>query len=351
MSREQTTSRPAPVQLTAVEQYLCGVAGGLGKVVTGHPFDTIKSRVQSGAFSNSKDALVQTIRQEGARAMYQGMLPPCISVGCVSGILFFANARIRRYLQPDTEKQLTYTQMAIAGGGAGAVTAVILTPLDHMKLWMQVERRASGAAAAATSSTAASSSASNSSMSFAGYMARAAHQIGTPQLYRGFAATTLREIGTFGIFFPTNEYLKLKLGEARGVQKDQTLPLHLRVIAAGTSGVLCWLPCYPIDQIKSRQQLQGNPLIEANLAGRPAPPTGTGMQSVPWGKGRSMLAVGSAIMKHEGLPGFTRGIVPCLLRAFPTYTTQFTLFDILTTALKDRHRRAAILADRREQSV
>jgi solute carrier family 25 carnitine/acylcarnitine transporter 20/29 len=284
MSREQTTSRPAPVQLTAVEQYLCGVAGGLGKVVTGHPFDTIKSRVQSGAFSNSKDALVQTIRQEGARAMYQGMLPPCISVGCVSGILFFANARIRRYLQPDTEKQLTYTQMAIAGGGAGAVT-------------------------------------------------------------------TLREIGTFGIFFPTNEYLKLKLGEARGVQKDQTLPLHLRVIAAGTSGVLCWLPCYPIDQIKSRQQLQGNPLIEANLAGRPAPPTGTGMQSVPWGKGRSMLAVGSAIMKHEGLPGFTRGIVPCLLRAFPTYTTQFTLFDILTTALKDRHRRAAILADRREQSV
>ena len=76
-------------------QKLCGVAGGLGKVVTGHPFDTVKSRVQSGAFANSRQALSETFRKEGVAAFYQGVLPPCVSVGIVSGMLFYVNGRIR----------------------------------------------------------------------------------------------------------------------------------------------------------------------------------------------------------------------------------------------------------------
>jgi solute carrier family 25 carnitine/acylcarnitine transporter 20/29 len=315
-----------------MEQYLCGVAGGLGKVVTGHPFDTIKGRVQSGAFRNANEALTSTVKNEGPRALYQGMLPPCISVGCVSGILFFVNAKIRTMLQPDSTKQLTYTQMGIAGGGAGAVTSLILTPLDQVKLWMQVEKRA--AAQAASGAGASTAAAAVTAPSAGHYMMRAAEQIGAPQLYRGFVATTLREIGTFGIFFPTNEYLKVCLAYATGRSPTRepsaassSLPLHLRVVAAGTAGVLCWLPCYPIDVIKSRQQLQGHPLLSHG--------------PVPALAGGSMLSFATRIAREEGAHGFVRGIAPCLLRAFPTYTAQFIIFDALTGRLKERRRHAA----------
>ena len=304
--------------LTTAEELLCGVAGGLGKVITGHPFDTVKSRVQSGAFATSREALSQTFKHEGLGAFYQGVLPPCVSVGIVSGTLFYVNARIRTALQPDPTQRLTYAQMAIAGGGAGAATALVLTPLDQMKLWLQVEQRSGGAAAAAAGSATTSTSA------YGGHLRRVATKIGTPQLYRGWAATTLREVGTFGIFFPTNEALKLAVGNAVGhdASTGEPLPIHWRLAAAGVSGVLCWLPCYPIDQIKSRQQLQGHPLLEPQ--GKPIP---------AW-SGKTMAAVADTIWRTEGVQGFTRGIAPCLLRAFPTYAAQFVIFDTLTGWLK-----------------
>lgn len=306
--RSAAVTQQQPAKLTGTEQYLCGVAGGLGKVFTGHPFDTVKGRVQSGAFPTASAALRDTLKKEGVTALYQGVLPPCISVGIVSGVLFWANTRIRAALQPDPNAPLTYTQMGIAGGGAGAVTAMILTPLDQVKIWLQVERRHAGSAAGASSSAGLTG----------GHVRRVLSNIGAGQTYRGFTATTLREVGTFGIFFPLNEYFKACIAAAIGhdASTGQPLPLSYRLAAAGTAGVLCWLPCYPIDQIKTQQQLQGHPLLCKD-------------GQVAMGRGKSMPRVAAEILKEQGQAGFWRGIAPCLLRAFPTYATQFVIYDAL----------------------
>jgi solute carrier family 25 carnitine/acylcarnitine transporter 20/29 len=110
-------------------------------------------------------------------------------------------------------------------------------------------------------------------------------------------------MGTFGLFFPLNEYFKRQIGAYQG-RDPGSLGVPARILAAGTGGILCWLPCYPIDQIKSRIQLRGRGHY-------------SGMASCAWD-----------IYKTEGIRhGFFKGLAPCLTRAFPAYAAQFILFE------------------------
>ena len=53
-----------------------GIVGGCAGIVIGHPLDTIKLRMQAGQFSSPTSALSQTLRNEGVRGLYKGMLSP-----------------------------------------------------------------------------------------------------------------------------------------------------------------------------------------------------------------------------------------------------------------------------------
>jgi hypothetical protein len=63
-------------------EFVAGGLGGIAQVVTGHPIDTLKSRIQ---LSTSKLSLVAAfqdlIRNEGIFAFYKGMLSPILGVG------------------------------------------------------------------------------------------------------------------------------------------------------------------------------------------------------------------------------------------------------------------------------
>ena len=53
----------------ALINYLAGVAGGISVVLVGHPFDTVKTRMQSappGFYKGTIDTVKQTLRFEGA---------------------------------------------------------------------------------------------------------------------------------------------------------------------------------------------------------------------------------------------------------------------------------------------
>ncbi|EEP75402.1 conserved hypothetical protein [Uncinocarpus reesii 1704] len=59
--------------------FVAGVFSGIAKLSVGHPFDTIKVRLQttkSARFSGPVDCLLQTIRKEGVTALYKGATPP-----------------------------------------------------------------------------------------------------------------------------------------------------------------------------------------------------------------------------------------------------------------------------------
>jgi hypothetical protein len=89
------------------------------------------------------------------------------------------------------------------------------------------------------------------------------------------------------------------------------VPFSTRLLAAGTGGVLCWLPVYPIDQVKSR------------------------MQTKPLGTYPSWLHCAQEIYHEQGIRrGFFKGLEPCLLRAFPAYAAQFLIFERLISVMQ-----------------
>jgi solute carrier family 25 (mitochondrial carnitine/acylcarnitine transporter), member 20/29 len=272
-----------------VFDYLCGCISGIGKVVAGYPFDTVKSRVQTGRFPNSIRAFWGTLRHEGPLAFYQGVAMPAVSVCFVGGIMFYVNGYIRRWIQPDPAARLTYSEMLRAGCGAGFAVGVVLTPMEVVKVRLQVSNRATGGHASVRA---------------------VLRDVRFRDLFSGATPTLIREVCTFGLFFPVNEYLKVSLRKLF-VGKDSehevptaaNTPLWMRVVSAGSAGIVGWLPCYPVDVVKSR------------------------MQVVPQGTYRTWIHCMGELYGREGHRGLYKGLMPCLTRAFPAYAAQFLLFE------------------------
>lgn len=75
------------------KDYLAGVAGGIAVVLIGHPFDTVKTRLQTsplGIYQGTVDCVMKTFQQEGAKGFYSGIglftyyssKPPCCFTNC-----------------------------------------------------------------------------------------------------------------------------------------------------------------------------------------------------------------------------------------------------------------------------
>lgn len=61
--------------------FVAGVFSGIGKLTVGHPFDTVKVRLQTSQksqFSGPLECVAQTVRKEGVRGLYKGATPPLI---------------------------------------------------------------------------------------------------------------------------------------------------------------------------------------------------------------------------------------------------------------------------------
>jgi solute carrier family 25 carnitine/acylcarnitine transporter 20/29 len=307
--------------------YVAGVISGFGKVAAGHPFDTLKGRVQSGRFRTPAEALVRTVKDEGILTLYQGVSMPTVSVCFVGGLVFYFNAVIRRLLQPDPKGELTYFQMFLAGSGAGVVAGAAVNPIEVLKVHMQVQNRR----AQAYGVVPGTKGRSNSLMVLI-------RSIGFRNAYTGVGPTLIREIGTFGIFFPANEFNKdliikyvsptravapkvrptgpIEAQHDLGKPKKPKLNIAWRVGSAWLAGVVCWLPVYPIDVIKTRMQLRATD--------RRLHPDVASTADKPY---KNMLHCAKDIYTKEGLAVFGRGLTPCLLRAGPAYAAQYTLYE------------------------
>lgn len=61
--------------------FVAGVFSGIAKLSVGHPFDTIKVRMQTSTstqFNGPLDCLMQTLRKEGPSGLYKGATPPLL---------------------------------------------------------------------------------------------------------------------------------------------------------------------------------------------------------------------------------------------------------------------------------
>ena len=264
---------------------------------------------------------------------------------------------------------------AVAGCGsiAGVASALVSGPVEHVRIRLQLQGPRAPptiATVAVEAPAAAASAVSSGTRAFSTVAAAAAPveyggsvdafrsiytQHGLRGVFRGLPATGLREAVGCGMYFGVYEVAKR--GFAESVGGVDNLGIHHFLMAGGLSGVLAWIPSYPIDIIKSKIQadvLTGQRrypgvsiirdlVLEAGPTLLPSPPL---QRSAREHNGPSQIvAAAQSIFRAQGLRGFYRGFSPCLVRAAPVNAMTFLAYGKCPCALRPagcatrRHRR------------
>merc|ERR1719387_2243710 len=77
-----------------------GALSGAVSCMVGHPFDTVKVRLQAGrmAYTSALQCTTSTVRTEGFRALYKGLLPPLLMTSSMNALVFSTWQEAQRLL-------------------------------------------------------------------------------------------------------------------------------------------------------------------------------------------------------------------------------------------------------------
>eukprot|EP00187_Rhodella_violacea_P014382 CAMPEP_0184711992 /NCGR_PEP_ID=MMETSP0314-20130426/2608_1 /TAXON_ID=38298 /ORGANISM="Rhodella maculata, Strain CCMP 736" /LENGTH=271 /DNA_ID=CAMNT_0027174313 /DNA_START=31 /DNA_END=843 /DNA_ORIENTATION=+ len=228
---------------------IAGSFAGVAQLVVGHPFDTIKVKLQNmptplpgqpPLYTGALDATRQTIAAHGPLALFRGMSAPFAFVSLFNALLFAtygASQKAARALRATPpEAPLPLADHFACGFATGAVATAISAPTELLKCRLQADPAA-----------------------FRGPVdvARAVLRAeGLRGLARGGAATFLREAPGSAFYFGVYNTVKGALATEGhdGVRRTSGVAL----LAAGAAGGgAYWGVTYPVDLIKTKIQTDG----------------------------------------------------------------------------------------------
>lgn len=234
----------SPVEKKRAEPWanlLAGGVGGFASLVIGHPFDTVKVRLQtmkpvgtSGGmvYASATDCFSKIVRQEGPLALYRGMSGLALFSVPRFALLWYANCwgRLLAGGGRSNPGQLTMAQILLGGVFSQLVVAPILVaPLERVKVLLQAHPG-----------------------KFSGQVNCLKHIVkeeGVKGVFRGSFLTLARDIPAFCSYFMTYELLRERFKES-----DGSLGLGSTAVIGGLSGVVGWAVEIPLDALKSRHQ-------------------------------------------------------------------------------------------------
>lgn len=317
----QVTVDEAPSQTihqSSYKGFTGGVVSGAAKLAVGHPFDTIKVRLQvsdKGLFQGPLDCLYKTLRNEGVLGLYKGATPPLIGWMASDSVMLGSLTLYRRLLLEhaftDLEPQAGYRSAtsvserlplvghAYAGALAGWTVSLVACPIDQIKGRLQVQYAAD-----------------KSKRFYRGPVdcaRRIVQSHGIRGLYHGLYATAI--FRSF-FFFWWGSYDVF----TKALKRHTALSTPaVNFWAGGLSAQVFWLTAYPFDVIK--QRIMVDPLGGALRDGQPMY--------------RNWRTAARLIYRNAGLGGFWRGFAPCFLRAFPANGTALLAFEAVMRSIPD----------------
>ena len=283
---------------TRLRRFIAGYVSGGCLVLAGHPFDTIKVRMQAegkgGKFAGVYDCVKTTVRHEGIRGLYKGMGAPLLLTGGVNSILFgtqfnIVSELVRRRGGTDAD-QPSLTETMTAAVMSGAFISIFVTPMEGIKARLQVQY--------------------DSGRGYKGPVDCAKQvyrKLGLANgIYRGWLPVCMSRMSNYA-YFGSYFFISRKL--AHYVQPGETgpLPPWAALVAGGSSGVCYWLSCYPVDVIKNKIMASPDTLTPTYANFRDAC---------------------RQVYQKEGWRGFFVGFTPCAIRAFPANAAAFLGFEV-----------------------
>ncbi|KAL2499000.1 Mitochondrial carnitine/acylcarnitine carrier-like protein [Abeliophyllum distichum] len=286
-----------------------GTVGGAAQLICGHPFDTIKVKLQSQPallpgqspkYSGAMDAVKQTVAAEGPRGLYKGMGAPLATVAALNAILFTVRGQMEALLRSEPGVPLTVNQQILCGAGAGVAVSFLACPTELIKCRLQAQ------SALATSGSAAVA------VKYGGPMDVARHVIksegGARGLFKGLVPTMAREVPGNAAMFGVYEALKQFLA---GGPDTSNLGRGSLMAAGGLAGAAFWISVYPTDVIKS--VIQVDDYIKPKFNGS--------------------VDAFRKILASEGVKGLYKGFGPAMARSVPANAACFLAYEVTRSSL------------------
>jgi solute carrier family 25 carnitine/acylcarnitine transporter 20/29 len=200
-----------------------GVVAGICGVIVSNPFDKIKTQIQKNGFDSN------IIKNINLRTFNAGLSPAICGMALEKGAVFGTYQHTLNYLN-QSENYLKAN--FIAGGTAGFVTSLIITPFEQLKVLMQTKPY----------QTITYNQPIQNKINYF-----PSHTISgnIRYYYRGLIPVLTRETPGFAVYFPVFEYLKRYF-----VEKDNW-SISTMFLSGATAGIISWIPIYPQDTIKT----------------------------------------------------------------------------------------------------
>jgi len=285
--------------------FISGAISGMANTMAGHPFDTLKVRMQTegvnGRFNGVIDCLRKTIIQEGFfRGLYKGFTPPFWGMGIINMSMFgfygtARNSLAKIFCNGDTSK-LTLRQLMFAGFLAGIGCSFVVAPIEQVKCLLQVQYANSNP---------------NVQVMYKGpidCMRKLIRNNGVFRgLYNGLLPTIMTRMNCWAYFggqeFARDYYIK-KYGKITNSQQ---------FITGGFAGTVYWIIAFPFDVVKNR--IMSQPDVKPL-------------------KYPTVWSCWKQIYQVDGWRGFTRGFIPCAMRTVPANGLTFLALKMATDGLE-----------------
>ena len=311
-------SPPVEASSAHYKGFVAGIFSGVAKLSVGHPFDTIKVRMQTTSadrFSGPLSCLTQTVRNEGIRALYKGATPPLVGWMFMDSVMLGSLTVYKKLLGKhvfgvDSAATEAGGSVSAAGGPAlpsyghgiagifsGMTVSFVAAPFEHLKARLQVQYAANKA-----------DRLYHGPIDCASKIYKA-H--GIRGIYKGLCATMLFRSYFFFWWGSYDVFTKL-------LNKHTNLPGPLvNFWAGGLSAQVFWIVAYPCDVVK--QRIMTDPLGGKLNDGTPKFPR--------W------IDAARAVHREGGYKGYFRGFLPSFLRAFPANAMALVAFEAVMRTL------------------
>jgi len=275
--------------------FFAGCVGGCAGVLVGHPFDTVKVRIQTQdarnpLYKGTFHCFTSIIRKESVQGLYKGISSPMAGVTVVNAIIFGVYGNVQRNMPaPDS-----LFSIFLAGSTAGIVQSVVCSPMELAKIRLQLQADLDMTRTVGTNTRSFKNKLRTRYSGLFDCLKKVKTADGWRRgVFRGYGVTVLREAPGFGTYFLSYELLSRSFSQG---SDGGTLSI---LLAGGLSGIASWVLTYPIDVVKSR--------LQADCAG----------------VYRSAYHCAVESYRNEGWKVFTRGLNSTIIRAFPTNAATF----------------------------
>jgi len=333
-------NEPSPTTRVLKDIAFGSIAGMVSKVFE-HPFDLTKVRLQSqvldstARFSGPIDCLKKTWMNEGITGLYRGLPAPIIGAMAENASVFLSYNELQNLIrrannQPATQP-LSLPHLAVAAGGAGAVTSFLLTPIELVKCKMQVQMLI-----APTSH----SSIPHKLPGPISVLTSIIRNTGFRGLWLGHTGTLIRETGGTAAWFTTKEFIASVLVARRLSSSD---PPYLPKTPKGKPDLLLWesalsgacagaafnLALFPADTVKSAMQTEAELRPQWQPGHRPNVPLQVRHSHTKAAPFVSATFMGTfrAMYKAQGIRGLYAGCGITVARSIPSSAIIFLIYD------------------------